>query len=91
MKLIITSSEKNVIFQRRSQKAIFTKNQVDFEMHPAHISFKTTREEFSFNYEDIEVNKVMLTVSNAEELLSEALFRNASGGGGGNNWEQTDF
>ena len=95
MKLIITSTETNVSFQR-SQTAVFAKNQVDFELHPTHVSFKTSRETFPHDYEDIQVNGVILTTGNAKALLSAVLFRNASGdssgtGGDGNNWEQTDF
>ena len=95
MKLIITSTETNVTFQR-SQTAVFAKNQLDFELHPAFVSFKTPRETFPFEYEEIQVNGVTLTTGNAKSLLSAALFRNASGdgsgpGGDGSNWEQTDF
>ena len=95
MKLIITSTETNVTFQR-SQAAVFAKNQVDFELHPGHISFRTARETFDSGYADIQVNGVALTTGTAKALLSAALFRNASGdgsgtGGDGSNWEQTDF
>ena len=82
MKLIITSTETNVTFQR-SQTAVFAKNQVDFELHPACVSFMTTRETFEFKYADIQVNSVTLTTGNAKALLSAALFRNASGDGSG--------
>ena len=84
MKLIITSAETHVTFQR-SQSAVFAKNQVDYELHPRHVSFKTTRESFDFEYADIQVDGVTLTNSNADNLLSAALFRNALGGSGGDN------
>ena len=74
MKLIITSSETNVTFQR-SQLAVFAKNQVDYELHPDHVSFRTAREVFEFEYADIQVNGVTLTIGTARALLSVALFK----------------
>ena len=85
MKLIITSTETSVTLQR-SQTAVFAKNKVDYELHPKRVSFRTSREDFAFIYANIQVNGVTLTKSNANELLSAALFRKASGDGGGGNF-----
>ncbi|MDH8702370.1 hypothetical protein M2138_001732 [Dysgonomonadaceae bacterium PH5-43] len=93
MGLIITSTDKSVTLSRQTDE-VYAKNRVNFDQVKTTIYFKIGQEEL-FNEEvtGITVNGTQLTTANAKGLLSDALFRNASGGDvpGGDNWEQTDF
>lgn len=93
MATIITSTDKSVTITR-DRDQVYAKNRVDFDLVKTTVYFRMNGEEL-FNEEltAITVNGTGLTEANAKGLLSDALFRNASGGGtpGGDNWEQTDF
>ena len=95
MKLIITSTEKDVTFKDDTE-TVFAKNQVFFDITPESIIFKKIKTRVRNKIEDITVNGVQLTPQNAKNLLSAALFREASDsvpgtGGDTNNWDQTTW
>ena len=94
MKLIITSTEKDVTFKDATE-TVFAKNQVFFDITPESVIFKKIKTRVRNKIEDITVNGVQLTPLNAKGLLSAALFREASdsvpGTGGDNNWDQTTW
>ena len=96
MGLTITSTDKSVTFSRIADE-VYAKNRVDFELINTTVFFRIGQTSI-MNEEvgNITVNGTPLTQGNAKGILSDALFRNASGDGDGsggetNNWNQTDF
>jgi hypothetical protein len=90
---VITSTDTGVTILDE----VLPKNMASFKISQNGIEFTTPTGTFSDFYSKITVNNVQLTKANAKGLLSDALFRNASGsdgsgaGGDSNNWNQTDF
>ena len=96
MGLTITSTDKSVTLTRERDR-VYAKNQIGFDLVKTTVYFRVGND-LLFNEEvsNISVNGTQLTTANAKGLLSDALFREASGSGSGsggeaNNWEQTDF
>ena len=96
MKLIITSTDKDVTISYNSE-TVYAKNQVQFNVDANSVTLLTIfRERYEEKLNDITVNGVQLTPQNAKNLLSAALFREASDsvpgtGGDTNNWDQTTW
>jgi len=88
MKLTITSTDKDVTFYRSpATVTVYAKNTVYFNVNPKSVIFTAYRERFEIDLKDIEVNGEQLTVQNAKDLLSDAVFRKASEQGSGSGGE----
>jgi len=87
--LTVTSTDKDVTLSKYGSQMVYAKNQVSFNIDSKSVTFTTSKGMFVEQIDNILCNGEQLNKDNAKELLSEAVFRKASGvtdpdAGGGN-------